>query len=134
MYSKDKIDLLFRKYIEDGDDKIFGDLMEAVDPMIDVVLRNYSKYDRHFSDLKQEVKLKMWKNQRNPKKLGRTKMAPSVYLFFLIRSYVSRAFDKLMKAYDDTEHAMFFVRSEDWIGDFGECYWPEDFEDDQYEI
>lgn len=130
MYSKKKIDLLFRRYVEEGDDEIFGELMEAVDPMIDVVLRNYSKYDRHFSDLKQEVKLKMWKNQRNPKKLGRSKVAPSVYMFFLIRSYTLRAFEKLMRAYGDTEYDVFVFHSEDWISGIGESL-PDEEGDDE---
>jgi len=130
LYSKSKIDLLFRKYIEEGDDKVFGELMEAVDPMIDIVLRNYSKYDRHFSDLKQEVKLKMWKNQRSPKKLGCAKMSPTVYMFFLIRSYTARAFDKLMKAYGDTEFDVFVFHAEDWICSIGESLSPEEDEDE----
>lgn len=130
MYSKRKIDLLFRKYVEEGDDKIFGELMEAVDPMIDVVLKSYGGQEIYFEDLKQEVKLKMWKNQRDPKKLGRSSTTPSVYMFFLIRSYTARAFERIMRIYGDIEKGISFSYCDDWFSARPQCYILEDDDED----
>ena len=130
MYSKKKIDLLFRQYVEEGDDKIFGDLMEAVDPMIDVVLKSYGGQEVHFQDLKQEVKLKMWKNQRSPKKLGRSSMRPSVYMFFLIRSYTARAFEKILRIYGDIECGISFSYSDDWFSGGFKRLMQDEYEDE----
>jgi len=115
VYSKKKIGLLFNQYVDSGDNKTFGELMEAIDPIIDIVLKKYQKYERHFDDLKQEVKLKMWKNQRNPKKLGRYRKAPTVHMFYLVRSYISRAYEKIMRIYEDNEKASVSIRSEKWM-------------------
>ena len=115
MYSKRKIGLLFNQYVDNGDDEIFGELMEAIDPIIDIVLKKYKKRERHFDDLKQEVKLKMWKNQRNPIKLGRYCKAPTTHMFYLIRSYVSIAHEKIKKIYEDNEKLSVSIRSEKWM-------------------
>ncbi len=128
MYSKRRIDLLFRQYVEEGKDEIFGDLMEAVDPMIDVVLKSYGGHEVHFQDLKQEVKLKMWKNQRNPKKLGRSSATPSIYMFFLIRSYTARAFDKIMRVFGDIEYGISFSYSDDWFSGGFKCLMEDEYE------
>jgi len=115
VYSKEKIGLLFNHYVDSGDDKVFGELMEAIDPIIDIVLKKYQKYERHFDDVKQLVKLKMWKNQRNPKKLGRYRKSPTTYMFYLVRSYVSIAYEKILKIYDDNEKVSVSIRSEKWM-------------------
>ena len=130
MYSKRRIDLLFRQYVEEGKDEIFGDLMEAVDPMIDVVLKSYGGHEVHFQDLKQEVKLKMWKNQRSPKRLGRSSVRPSIYMFFLIRSYTARAFERIMKIYGDVEYGISFSYSDDWFVGGNKCFPPEEYDDE----
>ena len=115
MYSKEKIGLLFNQYVDNGDDKTFGELMEAIDPIIDIVLKKYKKKERHFEDVKQDVKMKLWKNQRNPKKLGRYCESPTTYIFYLIRSYVSIAYEKILKIYEDNEKVADSIRSEQWM-------------------
>jgi len=51
-YSKEKICLLYEKYIETSDDKIFEKLIEEVEPIIDIVLTKYGKFGRHLDHLK----------------------------------------------------------------------------------
>lgn len=114
-YNKERIESLFDAYVNSGDEKIFGDLIEASSPIIDVVLKKYSKYGRHFEDIRQEVKLKMWKNLRDPKKLSRCSINPTAYLFFVIRAYVSRTYERFMKIYEDNKEALDFVESENWV-------------------
>jgi len=68
---------------------------------VDIVLTNYGKYSRHFQDVRQEIKLRMWKNLRHPKKLARNIVSPSTYLFFVVRAYVAKIFESLMRIYGD---------------------------------
>lgn len=101
MYDKKKIDLLFEQYVRSGDNKTFEQLIETCDSMVDIVLTKYGKYSRHFQDVRQEIKLRMWKNLRNPKKLAHNIVSPSTYLFFVVRAYVVKIFESLMRIYDD---------------------------------
>ena len=101
MYNKKKINQLFEKYVETGDDKIFEQLIEACEPMIDIVLTKYKRYDRHFDDVKQKVKLNIWKNKRKPEDLSKYLTSPTTYLFFVVRRYVMVAFEAMKSIYKE---------------------------------
>jgi len=106
LYRKKKIDFLFKQYVETGDDEYFGELIEACSPIIHIVLAKYKIYSRHFEDVKQEVNLGMWKNLRNPEKLKRYMWSPSTYLFFAIRAYTARIFERFMRIFGDDKEVM----------------------------
>lgn len=103
MYSKRKINILYKIYADTRDEEVLGRLILECEPIIDIVLTRYKKYSHHAEDTKQEVKLKMWKNLRlrTRDNLERYFINPTSYLFFLIRLYVSRAFWKLHKIYGE---------------------------------
>jgi len=101
LYNKKKITWLFEKYVETGDDKVFERLLEACDPMIDIVLMKYKKYSRHFDDVKQQVKLNIWKNKRRPGDLSKYLTSPTTYLFFVVRRYVMVAFEGMKSIYKE---------------------------------
>jgi len=101
LYRKKKIDFLFGRYVETKDDRYFAELIEACSPIVDIVLTKYQKYSRHFEDIKQEIGLGMWKNLRDPKKLKSYMISPSTYLFFCLRAYVARIFERFMRIYGD---------------------------------
>ena len=105
-YSKEKIRLLYEKYIETSDDKIFEKLMEEVEPIIDIVLTSYGKFGRHFSDLRQEMRLKMWKYLRNPKRLEKFKNTAVTYLFSCIRAYTVKNFETTIRIFKDDKESM----------------------------
>ena len=44
-YNKKKICLLYEEYILTADDKVFEKLMEEVEPIIDIVLTKYGKFE-----------------------------------------------------------------------------------------
>jgi len=100
-YSKKKINSLFRCYVESGEDEIFGQLIEVCGSMIDVVLNRYKRYSRHFEDAKQEIKLRMWKNLRQPERMKCYCLSPVTYLFFVIRAYAAAIFEGSMKLHED---------------------------------
>jgi len=79
-------------------------LIEACDPIIDIILATrYKAHTRHFEDIKQEVRLKLWKNlgRRTKEHLGTKRYTrnPTAYLFFLIRTYAARSFRRLKNIY-----------------------------------
>ena len=117
MYSKSKIGLLFNRYVDTGDDDVFGELIEECNPIIDIVLKRYTKYSRHFGDMKQEVKLKMWKNLRDPNKLCRSRMNPTGYLWFVIRAYVKLSYDKCSRIFENELDEVNFITFEEWMSD-----------------
>ena len=100
-YDKKNITSLFIRYTESGEEEIFTQLIEACEPMIDTILARYEKYVRYFEDAKQEVKLKMWKNLRQPKRMKRYCISPTTYLFFVIRAYAGGIFEGSMKLHED---------------------------------
>jgi len=95
VYNKNRIDNLFREYIFTGDDRILGQLIEALSPMIDVVLSRWTTHKRFFEDAQQEIKLKLWKNLRGFERLEKQTINPSSYLFFLLRNYARRVLGHL---------------------------------------
>lgn len=101
MYNKKEITRLFEKYVETGDNKVFERLLEACDPMIDIVLMKYKKYSRHFDDVKQKVRLNIWKNKRSPENLSKYLTSPTTYLFFVVRRYVMVAFEAMKSIYKE---------------------------------
>lgn len=103
MYSKEKINALYRQYAKKNEGEILRQLIEECYPIIDIVLTKYGKHARHFEDIRQEVKLRLWKNlgQRTPENLGRYCKSPTTYLFFLIRNYSRRAFKRLKNIYKE---------------------------------
>ena len=107
MYNKIQIDRLFKNYIATGDDKVFGQLIEVCDPMISIVLARYGKHSRHFSDMRQEVKMKLWEHLRKPVRGKKYLLAPSVYLFFVVRAYVRIAYEKLKAQYGESFESSF---------------------------
>lgn len=92
---------MFEKYVETGDDKVFEQLMEACDPMIDIMLTKYKKYSRHFDDVKQKVRLNIWKNKRQPETLSKYLTSPTTYLFFVVRRYVMVAFEAMRSMFKE---------------------------------
>lgn len=94
---------MYKIYSDTRDEKILGQLIEECSPVIDVILTKFRKYDYHAEDVKQEVKLKMWKNLRlrSAENLSKNFPSPVTYLFFLIRMYVGRIFWKFCKIYGE---------------------------------
>jgi len=88
---------------------VLEQLIKACDPIIDIILATrYKMHIRHFEDLKQEMRLKLWKNlgRRTKEHLmtERYTQNPTAYLFFLIRTYAARSFRRLKNIYrEDTE-------------------------------
>jgi len=81
-------------------------LIKACDPMIDVILMTrYSQHFRHCEDIKQEIRLRLWKNlgRRSLEHLRSERYVknPAAYLFFLIRTYAARAFRRLRNIYKE---------------------------------
>ena len=76
-------------------------MIEECEPIIDIVLTKYKKYSYHAEDIKQEVKMMMWKwlRLRTKENLQRYLRSPVTYLFFLIRTYVTTSFWKLYRIY-----------------------------------
>lgn len=106
MYRKEKIDALFLRYSRHKDGRVLQGLIEECSPIIDIILaKRYKSGIRHFEDIKQEVKLKMWKNLRRRSKENlrseRCSKYPTAYLYFLIRAYIAKAFGNLKKIYKE---------------------------------
>lgn len=78
-------------------------MIEECEPIIDILLTRYKKYGYHAEDVKQEVKMKLWKNLRlrSIENLEKNFVSPVTYLFFLIRMYVGRIFWKICKTYGE---------------------------------
>jgi len=111
-YNKKKICLLYEEYILTADDKVFEKLMEEVEPIIDIVLTKYGKYGRHFDDVRQEMRLSLWKNFRNPERLKKFRDIPVTYLFFVVRAYMVRIFETSMRVYKDNKNSTSISRGE----------------------
>jgi len=101
LYDKEKINQLFKRYVDTGSNKVFGQLIESCDPLIDVVLKRFKKHSRHLSDLKQEVRLKLLQYQRSPDRLRRYLTSPTTYLFFIIRAYTRLAFEQMRQQFGE---------------------------------
>lgn len=103
MYHKKKIDALYKQYIKEREREVLERLIEECYPIIDIVLTRYGKHARHFEDIRQEVKLRLWKNlrRRTSEDLGHYCKSPTTYLFFLIRNYSRRAFERLKNIYKE---------------------------------
>jgi len=100
-YSKEEINRLFERFVKTKDDKTFELLMAACEPVMEIVLTKYLKYIRHHEDIKQSVRLKLWKNVRMSKGLSEYLINPSAYLFFIIRWYVRVAFERIKSIYKE---------------------------------
>lgn len=94
---------MYKIYADSRDEKILGQLIEECGPIIDVLLTRYKKYSYHAEDVKQEIKLKMWKNLRlrSAENLEKNFPGPTSYLFFLIRMYMGKIFWKFCKTYGE---------------------------------
>jgi len=106
LYKKEKIDALFLRYSRHKDGRVLRGLIQECSPIIDIILaKRYKGSIRHFEDIKQEVKLKMWKNLRRRSRENlrseRCSKNPTAYLYFLIRAYVAKAFGRLKKIYKE---------------------------------
>ena len=103
MYDKKEIDGLYKSYAESRSEEVLEQLITACEPIIGIVLAKYEKYNRHAEDMRQEVKLRMWKNLRlrTGENLARYYQSPTTYLYFLIRTYVRRAFRRLHNVYKE---------------------------------
>lgn len=98
MYRISKIEQLAQLYVKTEDDGIFGDLLRALIPLIDMQLNErYSSLRAYWEDMSQEVLLKLWKNRNGlmfttSKKLGR-------FLDLQIRYNLFRAAKKIKTNY-----------------------------------
>lgn len=103
MYQKEKINILYKIYADTRDDKILEQLISELCPIIDIVLTKYTKYSRHADDMRQEVKLRLWKNLRlrDDNNLKRYLICPTSYLFFLIRTYTLRAWWRMFSVHKE---------------------------------
>jgi len=99
LYDKEKIDFLYRKYVQNRDEKSLGDLIEACDPMIRIIANRTVGYVKFFKDLKQEIKLKMAKNFPENGKLEKYNKCPSAYLYFKIWTYMIMALRRFKRIY-----------------------------------
>lgn len=106
MYHKDEINKLYCKYTETREEASLASLITECEPIIDIVLTRYKKYSRHTSDMKQEVLLRLWKNLRlrPTENLTRYLINPTSYLFFLIRTYCTRAWWRMFHVVHKEEH------------------------------
>lgn len=99
MYQLSKIEQLACIYVKTEDDDVFGDLIRALIPWIDIQLsKKYLSLRMHWEDMSQEVLLKLWENRKGlmftkSKKLGR-------FLQLQIRTHLFRAAKKIKKSYD----------------------------------
>ncbi len=100
-YDKKKICLLYEEYISTEDDKVFGELMKEIDPIIDIVLTKYGKLGRYFEDARQEMRMKLWMHFRNPERLVKYSDNPSTYLFSVVRAYMVKIFESLKRIYGE---------------------------------
>ena len=122
MYDKEKINSLAAEYIKTGSDKVFGQLLLVLIPMIDAVLGRHEKYEYFWEDVKQDVLVVLWKRRKQelkPEKLKRNE--PSVFFFFRIRDRVRWYLHKMKKLYGlshrdilfDFEHTLLsFIQNE----------------------
>ena len=122
MYDKEKINSLTNEYIETGSDKVFGQLLIALMPMIDVVLFKHREYKFFWEDIKQDVIAVLWKRRKQelkPEKLKENE--PSVFFFFRIRDRTRWFLQKMQTQYGlhhrgvllDFEHALLsFIQNE----------------------
>lgn len=82
MYQKEEIERFAKKYVDTGNEQVFEKLIKALIPLIDVQLgKNYSRHKEFWSDLQQEVLLKIHKNRKS---LSKTKSI-SFYAHFYNR-------------------------------------------------
>ena len=92
MYQKEEVERLAGEYVETGDEQVFEALIKALEPLINVQLgKNYSSLKGFWSDLRQEVLLRICKNRGG---LSITKSTSLYqYLYSRIRDYLSQAAD-----------------------------------------
>lgn len=96
MYDKIQINILFREFVFSKDLETLELLIEALTPMIDVVLSRWAAYSRHIEDARQEIKLRLWRNLQNFEIDRRKQLVnPSSYLFFLLRNYARKVLSRL---------------------------------------
>lgn len=113
MYNKEKINRLFKKYVETGDDKVFEQLLKVYNPMLDIVLGQYAKHSRHIKDIEQEVRLRMWQHIRNPVRMEKylkhsaAQWSPVTYLFFVTTAYARIAFEKIKQQFGESYEITF---------------------------
>jgi len=94
LYNKEEIDKLFKLYVKDKADEVLWELIEACSPIIRIRLARYNgTHDSCRLDAEQEVKIKLFKNLRDPRRKGSKDLSyqlqsPTSYLYFLIRRYV----------------------------------------------
>lgn len=99
MYDKKQINLLFKKYVETKNDKIFEQLIIACGGMIDMITSKYPDFSAYSEDLKQEVNLKLWE-LRKGKQLRKELENPAAYLIFRIRRFVHKLLDEYAQTFD----------------------------------
>lgn len=107
MYNKEIINALYVRYSRHKHRKTLENLIKACDPIADVILATrYRQHFRHHEDIKQEIRLRLWKNlghrTKESLRLERYVKNPTAYLFFLIRTYAARAFRRLKSVYKES--------------------------------
>lgn len=96
MYNKNRINTLFRGYVSQKDTTFLAELIQELNPMIDVCLSRWPIYKSFWGDAKQEIKLRLWRNLQNFNiDRSRQLINPSAYLFFLLRTYCTRILTRL---------------------------------------
>ncbi|GAF87953.1 unnamed protein product, partial [marine sediment metagenome] len=103
---------LYLQYAQSKSDEILENLVGACDKIINVILATrYHRHFRHHDDLRQEIRLKLWKNlgRRTEESLRSERYTknPTAYLFFLIRAHASKAFNRFKTIYKENKESSF---------------------------
>lgn len=130
-YDKKKINSAFNQYCDTEDPNDFGELLEALEPMIHKIARKWFNLDRHKEDVIQEIFLTLWRHQSDINKMKLLKMrlnnngnrngyCVSNYFYFTIRGYMGKVGPRFDNIYGDMSSYMIWYMTEKWISHFAD--------------
>jgi len=124
-YDKAKIKNLLDKYCETENPNDFGELVIALEPMVQKIVKKWSKHQRHHEDMIQEILLTLWKKQGNVNKLKLVRMKKNqdgericvtIYFYFVIRGYLGKVAPRIDSIFSNVKTYSTWFLFDPWMG------------------